>query len=87
MKDTVEVQESDTWNRFLSTGSVEAYLQYVADRGYAGIGVAGRVTTGKSAACESATGIQNKQAGQAGDSPHAGFYTGNGNYIETDAYR
>ena len=28
MKDTVEKQESDTWNRFLSTGRIEDYLQY-----------------------------------------------------------
>lgn len=67
MKDTVEKQESDTWNRFYSTGRIEDYLQY--------------------AVCRDATGTQNKQTGQVGDSPHAGFYTSDGNYIKTDAYR
>lgn len=67
MKDTVEKQESDTWNRFLSTGRIEDYLQY--------------------AACKNAVDVQNKLTGQVGDSPHAGFYTSDGNYIKTDAYR
>lgn len=67
MKDTLEKQESDTWNRFCSTGRIEDYLQY--------------------AVCRDAADIQNKLTGQVGDSPHAGFYTSNGNHIEADAYR
>lgn len=77
MKDTVEKKESDIWNRFCTTGSVEDYLLYATGRGVKGTFTAG----------ESVAGVQNELAGQAGDSPHAGFYSSDGNYIETDAYR
>ena len=67
MKDTLEKQESDTWDQFLNTGRVEDYLRY--------------------AVCRDVANAQNKLTGQVGDSPHAGFYTSDGNYIKTDAYR
>lgn len=67
MKDTLEKQESDTWNQFLRSGSVEDYLHY--------------------AVCRNGADTQSRLNGQVGDSPHAGFYTSDGNHIETDAYR
>ncbi len=52
------------WQRFISTGRVEDYLQY------SGCSRSGEILQG-----------------QSGADPYAGFYHGNGNDIETDAYR
>lgn len=39
------------------------------------------------ASCKNEKNSQSKESDWVGDSPHAGFYTSDGNYIETDAYR
>ncbi len=64
MRETAENSRARYWQRFVSTGKVEDYLQYSC-------GMTPRETMER----------------KSGAVPDAGFYNGNRNDIETDAYR
>ncbi len=73
MKDEAKLREMNSWGQFYATGKIEDYLRYASDKMEVSE-LHGSV-------------VGDDMRGKAGDSFHAGFYSSDRDYIETDSYR
>ncbi len=69
------MNDENYWKQFVKSGRVQDYLAYAKESGQKKEGVS---CAGKAHA---------REGKNVGEYPYAGFYYGNGNGVEPDAYR